>query len=413
MNKKTAVLFCALALLLLTRFFFVLSNKITYINGEDVVFVTTLLSEPKATGRYQQFTFLDSGGNRIFIRAKKYPALHYGQKLAISGKLQMKALQNKQIAHTIQNPQITLLKSENWFLLFTAGIKKDIQELFNETLPYTDASLLLGIVFGIKDSLPLELEKQIQTAGVMHVVAASGMNVTMLCGFISFFLASFMGRKIALFGSIVAVGFYVFLAGFEPSIERAGIMAILAFSAQILGRQRLAVYSLFLTGYSMMLLEPFIIYDIGFQLSFMATAGLLYGKPLFDLILPIKKGIFRAISDDVKTTIVAQLATLPLLFLYFGNYSLWSLLVNALVLWTIPALMAIGGAAAILSFIFYPIAKLLLYLSLPFLIYFETIIRLFSQFEWSLSFSAIPLPLIIGYYCILFSFVLFWQKKYA
>jgi len=125
-------------------------------------------------------------------------------------------------------------------------------------------------------------------------------------------------------------------------------------------------YILFLTGFVMLFLWPQFLTDVGFQLSFAATLGIMVIPSLF-------KRWENALSGDFLTTFSAQATTLPILLGSFGTYSLWSVLVNLLVLWTVPVLMILGGFAAMVSFVFAPLSKLLLYLCLPFLVYFQFI----------------------------------------
>jgi competence protein ComEC len=109
----------------------------------------------------------------------------------------------------------------------------------------------------------------------------------------------------------LGVLFYAFLAGFEPSIVRAAAMAIIAFGAALFRRQYFAFVSLFFTGYVMLFYRPSNIFDIGFQLSFLSTFGILGIKPL----LPLQKYF---LVEGVSTTLAAQLTTFPVLFGVFG-----------------------------------------------------------------------------------------------
>ena len=199
--------------------------------------------------------------------------------------------------------------------------------------------------------------------------------------------------------------FYAVLAGLEPSIIRASIMGILVFSAQILGRQTLAINGLFLAGYTMLLVDPTLISDIGFQLSFVATLGLV-------LILKIKAiGKIWVIGEGVNTTIAAQIATLPILLANFGTYSIYSILVNGLLLWTVPILMIIGGIGAILGLILMPLGQLLIYLCYPLLLYFETIVNIFGKIGGAITIESLSWQFILGYYCLLSSVLLILRKK--
>lgn len=253
--------------------------------------------------------------------------------------------------------------------------------------------------------MPKDFSENLKTTGVFHVIAASGMNVTLVGGFISSILTFFLKRQIAIALSVVGIMFYAVLAGLEASIIRASIMGILVFSAQIMGRQTLAVNGLFFAGFAMLFIDPTLISDIGFQLSFTATLGLI-------LIPKIRAiGKIGVIGDSVNTTIAAQIATLPILMANFGTYSIYSILVNGLILWTVPILMAIGGIGAMLGLIFVPLGQLIIYLSYPLLIYFEKIVEIFGKIGGVISISALSWQFIAGYYCLLASILVVFKKK--
>ena len=95
----------------------------------------------------------------------------------------------------------------------------------------------------------------------------------------------------------------------------------------------------------------------------------------------------------------------------FGNYSLFSILVNGLVLWTIPLLMVLGAVAAFFSFVFPPLASFFLYLCLPFLYFFESVVGVFAKFGNTLNIKNFPISFVIAYYLFLVSFLLFKFKK--
>ncbi len=180
-------------------------------------------------------------------------------------------------------------------------------------------------------------------------------------------------------------------------------MGIVVFSAQIIGRQTLAVNSLMLAGFGMLFIDPTLVSDIGFQLSFAATLGILYIKPIFQK----KEGI----GSNVLTTIAAQIATLPIILANFGIYSAYSILVNGLVLWTVPILMMIGGFGAILGLILEPLGQLIVYLCYPLLFYFETVVNIFGEIGGVIAISSLSWQFIVGYYFLLSSAVLLFRRK--
>jgi competence protein ComEC len=405
MTKTHTVFILTLIFLLILRIGLFYSQKTQYHDGEELNFITTVTSDPKFFGNMQNFSVNLPGGEIVFIQTVGYPQYNYGEKIAIVGKLKVKLLSGNHAILTLSFPRIESVKnSENYFLATINLIRQKIIVSFQANLPKDSAALLLGIVFGIKVDFSKTFLQNIKAVGVMHIIAASGMNVTMVAGFFFYLLSLFLRRQAAILLSIMGIIFYDFLAGFQSSIIRASIMAALAFSAQIMGKQRDGLYILFLTGLVMLFWQPNYLTDIGFQLSFASTLGI--------LVIPrLLKRFENGFSADLITTFSAQVATLPILISGFGVYSLWSVVVNVLVLWTVPILMILGGFAAIAAFVFAPLTKFLLYLCLPLLLYFESVANFFANLKGSLVLQNIPWQLIAAYYLILISILVFAFKK--
>jgi competence protein ComEC len=402
--KKTIALYVCLLLLFGFRFYYFYNNQLQLTDGQALDFEATILSQPQIFGSQQTFTANyqnRSASRRIKITTGRFPEINYGDFLRISGKIS-----NKDRKVLMYFPKIEMVNNSSsvWQSGFKSvnTFRQKLILLFSKTLPSPSSSLLLGIIFGIKEQMPKNFTDNLRTTGVFHVIAASGMNVTLIGGFVSGFLTLFLKRQIAIFLSILGIIFYAILAGFEPSIIRASIMGILVFSSQILGRQTLATNSLFLAGFGMLFVDPTLLGDVGFQLSFAATLGILYIKPLF--------GSKEGILSEVLTTIAAQIATLPILLTNFGIYSIYSILVNGLVLWTVPILMVIGGLGAILSFIAVSLGQILIYLCYPLLVYFEAIVNFFGKIGGVLTVKIVPWQFIAGYYCLLTSALIFFGR---
>lgn len=393
-----ACLFCLLTI----RFFLFYSHQETYKNNQTIDITTTLLSEPKITGGRQSISINTPEGQKIFATVPLYPQYHYGDTLRIVGGLQIKMLNRNNTIMSTYFPKVTLIKNTHFGLAVISSIRQNVIKLFHKTLSERESGLLLGIVFGIKENMDKPFTNNLRTVGVMHVIAASGMNVTMVASFLCSIFLVFFKRQYGLILSMIGILFYAVLSGLEPSILRATIMGIFAFGAQILGRQYSGAYALVLTAFVMLLISPFLIFDVGFQLSFLSTMGLLYISPF------LRSKSF--VNQDVATTLSAQAATLPILLSNFGSYSIVSVLVNALVLWTIPPLMIIGGIGSLLGFIIEPIGQLFLYASLPLLIYFEIIVEFFGKIQ-GFSVTSLPLTISIGYYLLLASLLLMGRKR--
>lgn len=412
MNSKLLVF---LLVILSFRFYFFYSNQHQFADKQKISFEIEILSQPQVVGSWQVFTAnyenQSFGKLRIRITTGRFPEVNYGDFVRISGPVRVLPRAREVQSYGVGTPLSQMLINSNIAMYFPkietvnnssnilqsslkriSKLRQKLISLFSQTLPSPSSSLLLGIIFGIKEQMPKDFSNNLKTSGVFHVIAASGMNVTLVGGFISTGLAFFLKRQIAIGLSILGIMFYAILAGLEPSIIRASIMGILVFSAQIMGRQTLAINGLSLTGFAMLFIDPALISDIGFQLSFAATFGILYIRSL-------------------PSTIAAQIATLPILLANFGIYSIYSILVNGLVLWTVPILMVVGGVGAILGLILAPLGQLLIYLCYPLLLYFETMVNFFGKIGGVLTINNFPWQFTVGYYCLLVSVLLISKRK--
>ncbi len=412
MNSKLVFLVLAfLSILLAIRLVTYFASINYYADDQVITFETQLQSQPKISARGQRVSLILPNSQRITVLLTLNPLLSYGDKIKIEGKVEYFQVENGNQIASMNYPQFRVLKKGTETNLMYK-VRENIINFFNSSFNPRYSSLMLGIVFGIKQEMDSQFYLDLQKVGLLHVIAASGMNITMVGGFFLGLFSLIFKRQLAIILSILGILLYAFMAGFEPSIVRASIMGILVFSAQLIGRQSSGFLGLFGAAFVMLFLNPSLVFDIGFQLSFMATLGLIYLRPIFFLNKKIKKVIKKSIiGEDLVTTTTAQLFTLPILLVNFGSYSLVSILVNGLVLWTVPILMAIGGLASILGLIIEPIGRALSYLSLPFLLYFEKIAELFSGFGGQFELKNLPVLIIFGYYCLLISIILFFRRK--
>lgn len=406
MSRKIVVFFFViLAIILLARIaaHFALSHS--YRPGEIIDKEITIFSDPKLSGRFQRVSFsLDSGQN-VLLKVSSSVAISYGDTIRVKGELKSRRISEK-IILALDYPQIAVKKSgENPILAILAKVRQDVAIFYNQNLPQTSSSLLMGIVFGIKENMPKDFSDFLKATGVTHVIAASGMNIAIIAGFFSLSFGRIFRRRVALVLTLTAIAFYAILSGLSPSIVRAGVMGTIVFSSQILGRQNTSLIALFLTSFVMLFISPKLILDIGFQLSVMSTLGILLINPILTAKFRAKS-FLKIFNEFLFTTISAQIATIPIILSSFGSYSLLSIIVNLLVLWTVAPLMVLGALAALLAFVFKPLAVLVLYLSYPFLFYFETVVKTFGRIDTSINLSNFPWQMSIGYYFILFAILI-------
>lgn len=299
-----------------------------------------------------------------------------------------------------------LIKETNFF-------DKRIKKLF----PYPQSVLLSGIMIGARGKLPGDLYQQLQTTGMLHVIALSGANISFLIASLSF-LTGILGKKTAnVFICFFIVGFILFV-GPSASVVRAGIMGILLLLAQLAGRPHYPAYALFLSATMMLLLNPWLLFDLSFQLSFSATLGIMLfnrSKKTGNLNAQISiwRKIKKGITDSLRLTLSAQALTIPLILYNFGQLSLVSFLTNVLCGWLIGYILSLGFLVILFSFLSESLGMLLTILVLPFLNIFLMLVKITSAIPFaSLNFSSkFSQLLVIIYYFLLTLFIFFRKCK--
>lgn len=381
-----------------------------YPQGQIITFQTTISQTPKFSSKGQRVSLELPNSQRVSVLFPLFPTISYGDSLKVEGEVKYFKSENGSNIAYMDYPRFELVTLGQGNIL--NGLRERLMKFFQTSMGQRESALMLGIVFGIKEEMPKDFYNNLQTTGLLHVIAASGMNITLLAGFLVGFFSLFLRRGHALILSIFGILFYALLSGLSPSIVRASVMGILVFSAQIAGRQNSAFLGLFMAGFIMLFKTPALIFDIGFQLSFMATFGLIYLRPVFVRSPKIKKIIKKSIvGEDLITTISAQISTLPILIGSFGAYGLTSVVVNALVLWTVPLIMITGGISAIFGLISMPLGQLTGYFALPLLFYFEWVIEIFGSFGAVWKINSLPVSIALGYYLLIFSLILLANRR--
>lgn len=396
------------------RLWLFFSSLPVYAEGQEITGTYTINSEPLFSGGRQSFRIKDDYMNTISVYTSTSPRYNYGDSVFIDGIFTINNYNGKNYYY-INFPDIQISTyDKNILSESTSWIRKKAKTIYESHLPPISSSLLLGIIFGGKHGMPKDFEEKLQVTGAMHVIAASGMNVTFVAGFLISGLSSFLNRRHAVVITSLGVIYYMFLAGLEPSIMRAGIMALFAFGAAFLGKQYYGLFTLLLTLVILLLISPGLLVDVGFQLSFLATLGIILFKPgFFSLENVTDRGrtILKSLLDDVGTTVAAQIGAMPVLLSVFGTVGILSVLVNALVLWTIPVIMTFGAISLLASLIIEPIGVIFLYLCLPFLLIFEKVIIFFGNFGLVYEVGDLAWQVIAGYYFIMITVYLLIKKS--
>ncbi len=221
-----------------------------------------------------------------------------------------------------------------------------LKELFETALahsiPGVEAAFVDGTLFGTRSALPESVNNEFRRTGVSHIVAVSGYNMTIIAAAVVALLILIVPRRGALLGAILCMVIFTYITGASASVVRAAIMGIVVLSAQFLGRLPRSSTAVALAAAIMVAYNPLIIrYDIGFQLSFLSTLGILYIHPLLETHLRWLPAWY-SLRETISMTFAAQIMVVPLLMFYFGSLSLVSLPVNIIILPLIPIIMFFG-----------------------------------------------------------------------
>lgn len=324
----------------------------------------------------------------------------YGQPLRVTGRLEdpptfedfnyQEYLSRKGIHSLINRPRIEPMAAPNqgkrlFQLLYS--LRQRGERLLDHLLPEPYAALANGMLLGIEAGIPDDLYEQFNLTGTSHVIVISGSNVAIIAAVLMAAGVRLFGRRRALGPTLAGIGLYALLVGGDAAVMRAALMGGLFVIATTIDRQSTALVSLAVACWVMTLANPLTLWDVGFQLSSAATAGLILFTPGLtaglEQIWPGLQGghltgsapfgagtalLWGVLQDGLLVTVAANLTTLPLVVHYFGRLSVVSLLTNLLIAPVQPFIMLWGGAGLLVGMLgLQPIAQMLLwvpYLSL-------------------------------------------------
>ncbi len=229
--------------------------------------------------------------------------------------------------------------------------RKLVLTLMDRYLEAPRAELLSGLLLGDHSRLPETLKSDFTDAGVNHVLAVSGLHV----GFISIGFWWFLRKlgcppRVTAVVGMVVIAFFILVTGSRPSVIRAGIMAMVAFLALLVQREKDPLNLLGLAAFLCLVYNPFSLFDLGFQLSFLATLGILTGAPLLEKHLA---GLPRWLRTSLAVSLSAQVAVAPVLTWNFNRLSLIAPVANLIVV-PLVGLVISGGLIFVFALMTFP-----------------------------------------------------------
>jgi len=361
----------------------------------------------------------------VLLRASRYREWAYGDRLRVYGALETPPVFEtfsyrdylaRQGIHSLMTyASVTRLatRQANPILQLIYDFRARCLGVVYAIFPDPEASLLAGILLGVESGISPEVRQSFNQTGTTHIIAISGFNITIVAAlFISLFGRYFGARKGALVAGI-AIALYTILVGADAAVVRAAIMGGLTLLARQLGRQTHGMASLSAAAIAMTIVNPLILWDVGFQLSFAASLGLiLYAEPLNSRFVHFAsrwlheeqaEKLAGPVSEFVLFTLAAQVTTLPLTAYYFNRLSLVALLANPVILPAQPPVMILGGLAMLAGTLWLPLGRPLAWIAWLFVAFTIRAVEFFAT--WPLSsipLGQVSLALAAGFYLLLF-----------
>ncbi len=389
-------------------------------------------TEIKSESGWQQI----SGTALLF--APRYSGYEYGDVLLVKGKLETPGqlddfdygdyLAHEGIYSTMLYPQITLLEKGRGAkpLEWIYSLRNSLSRTLATVLPEPQSSLAQGMILGIRGNIPSYLNADLSRTGTAHILAISGLNISIVAGILVSFGIWLFGRRryIYVWLALAAIWFYALISGMDPPVVRGTIMASLFLFAELLGRQRSALTALAFAAAIMIGINPQVLWSASFQLSFLSMAGLILLAPAFQNIgRKAVSAVFReretaipianVVADSFSITLGALIAIMPVIAYYFGIVSFVSPVATFFALPVLPGIIISGALAGVVGLIALPVAQVVGWLTWLFTSYMLMVIGAFASIPSAAEVVRGNATAVLIYYLVLALIVWLvhnWQK---
>jgi len=371
---------------------------------------------------------------KLILSTAPHPRYQYGDRLALFGTLKAPPsdasfdyatyLARRGVHSTMRWAKVESLPGQGGSPLrrWLSRLREKAHTIIDRSLPAPESGLLSGILLGLDDTLPEPLADRFRATGLTHIIVISGFNISLLMQ--AFLLGSrrLIHRWVALPLSLGMIVLYALFVGGSPPVERAALIGLLYGLAQLSGRLPHAPTSLAVSSLVMTLVNPFMLWDVSFLLSFAATLALILVEPRLDDLLyralrerwsqDRARQAVRLASEVLLSTLAAQLVTLPIIWYAFQRVSLIALPANILVLSLQPAIMVLGLTTLLLGALAAPLGILAGWCVWPFLRYTIAVVEWLGALHWAdVALPAPSLGAIWSLYGALALFLLLSQRE--
>ena len=435
----------ALAAFALTAMLYQLSlpqaqpDNLLYYHNKGEVNITALVIAPPEMKQNSLQVLVESRSLRAEDLAVREPAVkgkiifylplgskvRYGDLVEIKGELLppdegvsfswREYLKHQGVYSTMEFPRVYVVGRDqgNPLSAVLYRLRENGGKVLSAIFPSPEDSLLKGILLGDDSAISTKLEDAYRLTGTSHIIAISGFNMSVLAGLVSLFFTRQFGRKRGAFATILLLGSYSLLVGASASVVRAAFMGSYAVLGHSISRKGNTLNNLGVSALLMVVLNPHLPWDLGFQFSVMATLGLsLFAGPLrARLEAWIGKrmeqktalALSSLVSETFLLTMIAQALVLPLSIWHFREVSWLFLIANPLILPVQPAVMVLGLAAMSAGLVWLPIGRVLAWIAWPWVAYSNRMVLWLASLapaNWALP--RISLFWVLLYYLVFF-----------
>lgn len=429
-NKKEIFVLAILIVIAIVRFLFFIPKPLEYDNAlnQTVSFSGIVSDYPDKRLNNQRITITQSGKeSNILVVLPLSKEISYGDRVSVKGMLESPEnfetntgkefdykgyLSNKNIYYIVNDAEVELISNGHGSKVISLLFKfrKSFINNIEKVLVPPQSDLASGLVLGVRGGFDKEMRDNFIKTGTIHIIALSGYNVTIVAENLMKVFGSVFRQSVSVSFGVFSIILFVLLSGASATAIRAGIMAVIALFARLTGRTYDAGRALVIAGLLMITYDVRVVFDISFQLSFLATVGILFVTPKvvkWFWFVPSKIGL----RDIVSTTVGATISVLPLLLYSTGVLSLVSLPANILILPIIPFVMLLIFIIGILGFITPVIALPFAYIAHTLLLYMLSVVEFFARLPFaSVGIKSFPLTATIILYILIFWWIFKRQK---
>jgi len=406
--------------------------------NQNITLPGVICAEPaiNETGQNIQVEFqsLNNTKENILVKTGLYPTLTYGDQIEVRGRLlkpqnfavndendrvfdYVSYLNKDDIHYEIDFASVSIIAKNQgaWLTQKLLQVKNSFVGQIEARLPAPESQFLEGLLLGAKSAMGQEWRDKFARAGVSHTIALSGYNITIVADSLMRFF-SFLPGSFATGIGVLGIILFALMTGAGATVVRATIMALLVVVARTTGRNYDMTRALLLAGCLMVLQNPkILVFDLSFQLSFLATLALIYVSPMLIEHFHFVPQKFQ-LRELLVSTLATQIFVTPFILYKIGLLSLVALPVNLLILPFIPATMLFGFLTGLANYLFVYLAWVLTLVSKVLLGYELAVVTGFAALPYAaVTIKYFPLGLLVFSYSLIGFFIIRfeWQKRYS